>query len=103
MDSEKINQEIQNALRGEQSAYSHLVDRFSDMLHIYVTSLCKDEEEAKDICQEAFNKAFSSLQSYDSKFAFSTWLFSIAYNCFVDHDRKNTAIKAGQRQTLSQS
>ena len=101
MESEKINIEIQNALKGEQSAYNHIVNRFSDMLHIYVTSLCEEEEEAKDICQEAFNKAFSSLKSYDSKYAFSTWLFSIAYNCFVDHDRKNTSIKSGQQQNLT--
>ncbi|HHG85726.1 MAG TPA: sigma-70 family RNA polymerase sigma factor, partial [Bacteroidetes bacterium] len=45
-------------------------------------------DDAEDLTQEAFAKAFNSLQKFDSKYAFSTWLFRIATNNCIDFIRK---------------
>lgn len=47
-----------------------------------------DEVKAEDILQETFAKAFAKLDTYNEKFAFSTWLFKIAKNCCRDYLRK---------------
>ncbi len=45
-------------------------------------------EEAEDLVQETFIKAFSSLKSYNPSYRFSTWLYKIAANASIDHIRK---------------
>lgn len=47
-----------------------------------------NETDAEDITIETFSKAFSSIESYDSKFAFNTWLITIARNTHIDLIRK---------------
>lgn len=46
------------------------------------------KEDVEDLTQEAFIKAFNSLQNFDRQFAFSTWLFKIATNNAIDYLRK---------------
>lgn len=45
-------------------------------------------EEAEDLVQETFIKAFSSLKTYNPSYRFSTWLYKIAANASIDHIRK---------------
>jgi RNA polymerase sigma factor (sigma-70 family) len=48
----------------------------------------RNAEEAQDLVQETFIKAFSSLKSYNSNFRFTTWLYKIAANSSIDFIRK---------------
>jgi RNA polymerase sigma-70 factor (ECF subfamily) len=57
------------------------------IFHIAV-KIVRNAEEAKDLVQETFIKAFGSLKTYDSTFRFSTWLYKIAANCSIDSIRK---------------
>ena len=50
----------------------------------YVTVL----EDAEDICQRTYEKAFLNIEKYDPRYAFSTWLFNIARNEAIDHLRR---------------
>ena len=89
---------IASALQGDQNAYSLLVQKYREGLTLYVnefvTHLKNSEgvielaEEPQDIVQEAFHKAFQSLDSYSPKYKFSTWLFNIAKNIAIDYARK---------------
>lgn len=89
---------IAAALQGDQSAYSLLVQKYREGLTLYVnefvTHLKNSEgvielaEEPQDIVQEAFQKAFQSLNTYSPKYKFSTWLFNIARNIAIDYARK---------------
>ena len=89
---------IASALQGDQNAYSLLVQKYREGLTLYVnefvTHLKNSEgvielaEEPQDIVQEAFHKAFQSLDTYSPKYKFSTWLFNIAKNIAIDYARK---------------
>ena len=76
------------ALDGDQRAYEQLVTKYREPLARHVGRLVRDTRQVEDLVQEAFIKAFGSLQSYSSAYAFSTWLYKIATNHAIDHLRR---------------
>jgi len=87
-----VNQDIQklvrDAIQGRQYAYKQLMNRYKPGIFKMIYQIIKNREETEDIVQETFIKAFKSLDSYNSKYAFSTWLYKIAYNHSIDTIRK---------------
>ena len=79
---------VQRALAGDQGAYQKLLEKYRDPIHHHVYRMVRDKTGVEDLVQEVFIKAFSSLASYSSKFAFSTWLYKIATNHTIDHLRR---------------
>jgi DNA-directed RNA polymerase specialized sigma24 family protein len=86
--SVETNPLIEKAMRGDQKAYEALVARYQRGLFNMVFQMVKNREETEDLVQETFIKAFNALASYDNRFAFSTWLYKIAYNNCIDTIRK---------------
>lgn len=91
---------INAAMAGRQAAYRTLMLRHEKGLRAYIGKLLAagktaDAEEAvepEDIYQETLNKAFLNLNSYNPDYEFSTWLYSIAKNRFIDYTRKRKLI-----------
>lgn len=87
---------VQLAIGGEEMAYTALTNRYRKSLIAYIGKLLSSNKgnepevalEPGDICQEAFNKAFLNIRNYNPNYEFSTWLFSIAKNSFIDYMRK---------------
>lgn len=79
---------ISEALKNHQDAYSMLVDKYRDSVFAFVQGFITQSQDVEDICLETFDKAFRNLHSYDPKWAFSTWLFTIAQNTALDYHRK---------------
>lgn len=79
---------IRNALAGDESAYTNLVERYKGALYHVVIKMVRRPEEAEDLVQETFIKAFGALKSYRFEYRFSTWLYKIAANCAIDFLRK---------------
>ena len=79
---------IADALKGSQKAYRLLLERHGAAIYHIIYKIVRDEETARDLVQETFMKAFSSLASYRSEYRFSTWLYKIAANCSIDFLRK---------------
>jgi RNA polymerase sigma-70 factor (ECF subfamily) len=71
---------ITRILEGESEVYAVLVQRYNGALYRYLLRLVKRIEEAEDLLQEAYLRAYLSLASYDSTYRFSTWLYRIATN-----------------------
>lgn len=71
---------IKLVLSGDTEQYQLLVERYHQRLIYHLSFLLKDDEQAKDIAQEAFIQAFSKLSQYNDNYAFSTWLYRIADN-----------------------
>lgn len=82
---------IARAKRGSPDAFRVLVDAYKDRLFAFVWRMVRDHHEAEDITQSAFVKAYEALESYSEQWAFSTWLFTIAYRLCVNHLRKRRA------------
>lgn len=57
-------------------------------LYRYLYSLSKDHYAAEDLVQEAYYRAYLTLEEYEIK-NFKAWLFNVAYHAFVDYQRKN--------------
>ncbi|MDR0687890.1 MAG: RNA polymerase sigma factor [Prevotellaceae bacterium] len=88
-EAEKIGlQQIEQARKGDVSAFNRLIERYYEgILHLLKQRL-GNVADAEDLAQQTFAKAFENLGSYSSKYAFSTWVYSIANNCCIDFMRK---------------
>ncbi|MBU0639460.1 MAG: sigma-70 family RNA polymerase sigma factor [Planctomycetes bacterium] len=83
---------ISRAKRGHADAFRDLVEAYKDRLFAFVWRIIRNHHEAEDVCQSAFVKAFESLDSYSARYAFSTWLYTIAYRICLNTIRKKRAL-----------
>lgn len=81
--------QIVNAcLAGDEDAFSEIVTRYKRLIYTVVYRMIHDQEETRDISQEAFIKIYRSLDRYDAQYKFSTWAVKIATNLCLDVLRK---------------
>ncbi|PSR15112.1 MAG: RNA polymerase subunit sigma-24 [Bacteroidetes bacterium] len=79
---------VERAKAGCQQAYAALMERHQTSIFHLMLRMTKDREDALDLTQEAFGKAFTRMASYVPNYAFSTWLYKIAVNNCIDYVRK---------------
>lgn len=79
---------VDRVIQGDVQAFSVLVDRYEDRIYSAVRNYVSNPDDAVDIAQDAFVKAYSKLRSFDSSSAFYTWLYRIAVNTAIDYLRK---------------
>ncbi len=74
---------------GDIAAFEILYRRHTDSLYRYLLRLCRHRATAEDLFQEVWGKIIKSRASYRPTAKFSTFLYRVAHNCFVDHVRRN--------------
>jgi len=74
---------IEQVLQGKVNAFSYLVDRHKDKAFNLAFRICGNREEAEEIAQDAFVKAYRSLKDFKMKSSFATWLYRIVYNTAI--------------------
>ena len=74
---------IGQVLKGSINAFAYLVDKHKDKAFNLAFRICGNREEAEEIAQDAFLKAYKSLKDFKMKSSFATWLFRIVYNTSV--------------------
>ncbi len=79
---------VQKALHADQRAYATLMQRYEKWIFFTIKKMVPQPEDAADLTQETFAKAFRRLDSYQPSYAFSTWLHRIAVNTCIDFIRK---------------
>jgi|SRR5665213_2071468 len=79
---------IQETLGGNQAAYTKLVKRHQRFVFTLALRFAKSREDAEEIAQDCFIKAFRSLASFQGQSKFSTWLYSIVYTTSMTFLRK---------------
>ena len=84
----EIAEAVQNAKKGEEIAYTLLLNTYWKDVFRFQFSKTKDEEEAEDITIKTFAKAFDKIATFDENYKFKTWLISISKNIYIDHLRK---------------
>jgi RNA polymerase sigma-70 factor (ECF subfamily) len=77
--------------QGEEKAFQTLYERYSGKLYGYIKKKVFNLEEAQDILQQSFLRLHKSRHSYDPKYPFSAWLFTICRNLEIDYFRKHKA------------
>lgn len=82
---------ITKVLEGDRNAFAYLVDKYKTMVYSLALRVVKDREEAEEISQDAFIKAYQSLASFKGKAKFSSWLYRIVYNTAISKLRQQPA------------
>jgi len=83
-----VNKRIRQVLKGDQNAYTDIVNLYQHKLYQVCFRMLGNKQEAEDIAQEAFVRAYINLHTYDQKRKFSTWIYRIATNLCIDRIRK---------------
>jgi len=82
---------VSRARRGELSAYDELIKRYQERIYATIYHMTSNHEDANDLAQEAFLKAYQALKSFKGGSSFYTWLYRIAVNKTINFlkQRKN--------------
>ncbi|TRX39191.1 RNA polymerase sigma factor [Flavobacterium restrictum] len=84
----EINKKIEKAKKGDQIAFTFLLDYYWNEVYGFMLKRTENETDAEDIAIETFSKAFDKIATYNSEFQFNTWLIAIAKNVHIDLLRK---------------
>ncbi len=79
---------VEQAKQGSIQAFETLILTYEKMVYNIAFRMLQHSEDARDISQEVFLKAYRSLENFDGKSKFSTWLYRIAVNTCIDEIRK---------------
>ena len=82
------NEIISRVLQGEQNAYAELVNRYQGYVFTLILRMVKSREDAEEIAQDVFVKAYRSLADFRGESKFSTWLYTITSTTSITFLRK---------------
>ena len=85
---------VRQVIEGDFEAFGVLVSKYQDRIYSAIRNYVSNPDDAVDITQDAFVKAYSKLRSFDASSAFYTWLYRIAFNLAISRQRR-------QRPTVS--
>ncbi|HET7628074.1 MAG TPA: RNA polymerase sigma factor SigW [Bacillales bacterium] len=85
---EIVNRIILDVQKGDQNAFGDLIDLYQNKVYSICYRLIGNRQEAEDLTQETFLRAYLNLDSYQADKKFSSWLFRIATNVTIDRLRK---------------
>ena len=76
--------------KGQQELFGILMDRYERKLFSYGRKFLTGQENIEDVVQEVFIKTYQNIKSFDLKQKFSSWIYRIAHNTFVNALRKHS-------------
>src|SRR6266513_282096 len=82
---------VQRSRKGEMAAYDELVRRYQERIYATIYHMTSNHEDANDLAQETFVKAYQALKSFKGGSSFYTWIYRIAVNKTINFlkQRKN--------------
>src|SRR5258708_12436489 len=92
MDAAEDEADVERVLAGDTSGFEGIVDRWQGPLVNLAYRFCRDRGRAEDMAQEAFLRAYRSLDRWRREAAFSTWLFALATNLYCSEFRRIPAM-----------
>ncbi len=93
---------IENVLKGDTKSFGVLVARYKDYIFTVVYRMLKVREDAEEVTQDAFLKAFEALPTFRGEAKFSTWIYRIAYRKALDKlkiNKRNQHLELIEDQT----
>ena len=79
---------IEATLRGSRPAFQLLVERYQHFVFTIAFKMLRSRQEAEEVAQDVFVKVYKTLNSYEQKSKFSTWLYTVTYRTAIDTARK---------------
>lgn len=87
MEKEELNI-IEHILDGNNRQYAILMDRYSQQVFNLIFQMAGNQEDAEELTQDTFLKAYQNLKRFKGESSFSTWIYRIAYNTTISAMRK---------------
>jgi len=87
---------VAQVLAGDRDAFRVVVERHSATLFRLAYRMTGNEQDAEEVVQETFLRAYRRLNKFESRSSFSTWLYRIAVNCSLDFSRKRRQVDEHQ-------
>src|SRR5690242_11212745 len=88
MDQQEEQDYIRKVKSGNATAYAGLVDHYKTMAYAIALKVLGNPEDAEDVAQEGFIKAYQQLHQFEGKAKFSTWLYTIVYRTALAKTRE---------------
>lgn len=82
------NHYINQVIAGNSASYAVLIDRHKDLVFTLCLNITRSREDAEEVAQDSFLKAFQKLTTFRNESGFRTWLYRIAYNEAITKVRK---------------
>lgn len=89
MENRDDNHYIELVIKGETAAFALLVNRHKDLVFTIALNITRNREDAEEVAQDVFLKAFHKLTGFRKESSFKTWIYRIAYNESISKVRKN--------------
>src|SRR5260221_905324 len=91
------NEIIEIVRKGEKRRYAHLVDRYKDKAFTLALRMLKDRQDAEEVVQDAFVRAYNSLDKFQGTAKFGTWFYRILYNvCLTKLGKRKDHVRADE-------
>ena len=87
---------VQGARRGDREAFRSLVERYQHKVTALATGMLRNRDDALDVVQDTFTKAYQSLDRFKGESSFYTWLYRITMNLCIDHQRRTARMPQAQ-------
>ena len=81
---------VQRAQRGDREAFRTLVERYQAKVAALAMGMLRSREDALDVVQEAFTKAYQGISRFKGQSGFYTWVYRIALNLCIDRQRRES-------------
>jgi RNA polymerase sigma-70 factor (ECF subfamily) len=85
----RIKKLLRRSKKADKNAAGDLLKIYYADIYSYLRRLCGGKQDAEDLTQQTFLKVWSSLDGFKGRSKFSTWLHKIAYNTYIDWQRRN--------------
>jgi RNA polymerase sigma factor (sigma-70 family) len=89
MEHRDDNHYINEVMAGNTASFAVLIDRHKDLVFTIAMNITRNREDAEEVAQDAFLKAFRKIDTFRKESGFQTWLYRIAYNEAISKIRKN--------------
>ena len=91
---------VQKCQAGEIGAFQELVSRYHQKIYVVIVGLLRNREDALEVAQETFFRAYRKIKSFQGGSSFYTWLYRIAVNMAIDLQRRQKRNPLDFRETM---
>jgi RNA polymerase sigma factor (sigma-70 family) len=92
---------VQRAKENYSPAVAELIDRYKGMVYTIAYKVLKDRDEAEEVAQASFVKAFTKISLFRMDSSFSSWLYRITYNTAISRTREKKRELEYQQETVA--
>lgn len=95
MDKNSDQVYIDRVLQGDTNAFAYLINKYKSMTYTLAIKVVKNHEDAEEVAQDSFLKAYEKLDTFKGNSKFSTWLYTIVYRNSITKIRKKKVTTSG--------